>query len=347
MNAANSVGAVAGTPGTVPTRWVGGAPAGITREILGTGVEDGIEYIDIRYSGTPSSSSSAVITFEPSTNTPAADAQVWAGSYYIRLVGGSVTNTATTITVSPRDSGGVGTGGGTSVPVTPTSAPLRTQRATSVCTAVGATTAGMDHQVRTGYTIALPIDITLRIGLPQLEMAESGSGTQTALLTASSPIKTSTVAVNRGQDIARITDPRALTDKAWIISARSPAAGTALLGQPLFSVDDGTNTNRKQILRDVSGNLLSVTAPAALSLNWGALTTSVDFKVAMRMDDNNTAGSLNGAAVLTDNVGLLPVGLTTARIGTQATGHFWFSTIRSIETRATASDAELVALSTL
>ena len=48
-------GAVAGTPGTNPTNWdIVVSGTGITQQIVGTGTEDGITYIDVRFSGTGS-----------------------------------------------------------------------------------------------------------------------------------------------------------------------------------------------------------------------------------------------------------------------------------------------------
>jgi hypothetical protein len=74
----------------------------------------------------------------------------------------------------------------------------------------------------------------------------------------------------------------------------------------------------------------------------GAVAVDTDFTVAVRFANNNFAGSLNGGAIVTDLVGTNPVGMTTARIGDAAGGGYaWNSTIKTIETRRTASDAEL------
>jgi len=53
------------------------------------------------------------------------------------------------------------------------------------------------------------------------------------------------------------------------------------------------------------------------------------------------AVSLNGGAILTDMVGVTPLGLTTIRVGRDQSGRFWNSTIKTFETRRTATDAEL------
>ena len=63
------VGAVAGTPGTLPTNWstfITGA-TGISREVVGTGVESGINYLDLRFFGT--STGGGVFAVQADTNT--------------------------------------------------------------------------------------------------------------------------------------------------------------------------------------------------------------------------------------------------------------------------------------
>jgi hypothetical protein len=65
-----------------------------------------------------------------------------------------------------------------------------------------------------------------------------------------------------------------------------------------------------------------------------------DFTLACRFADNNFAASVNGGAIVTDVSGTNPTGLTTARIGNLNT-NAWSSTIKTIETRRTASNTEL------
>ena len=50
-------GAVAGTPGTLPTNWLVVAGGGVTTEVVGSGTEDGWPYLEFRISGTPPTSS--------------------------------------------------------------------------------------------------------------------------------------------------------------------------------------------------------------------------------------------------------------------------------------------------
>jgi hypothetical protein len=336
-----AVGTVAGTPGTNPTNWILATTANnITRTIVGSGVEDGIEYLEVQYTGTPSTSSSMSFFFDATTQVAAVTGQVWSGSCYIRLVSGSWANTsAVTIQLAERNSGGSGLGF-TTAPMLATNAPLRTQRFTATRTFDQATTAAATVSLSIGYTIALPIDFTLRIGLPQLEQSEGQT----------SSIKTSTVAVTRQNDFALITDARVLTDQCYVVRGRAaPYLAGAGNAQVMMQVDNGGSTQRQAMSRDSTGSAVPTVVPGVVNINAGAIANGADFASAMRFAQDNYAQSLNGGVVATDTVGTAPIGLAVARIGRPSgTGStfVWNSTIKSIETRATATDAELQALST-
>ena len=83
-------GAVAGTPGTLPTNWqTFTSLTGLTREIVGTGTENGITYIDIKLSGTPSAAGAFNVFQEAVTETAATSGQTWAFTQYSKLAAGS------------------------------------------------------------------------------------------------------------------------------------------------------------------------------------------------------------------------------------------------------------------
>ena len=81
------------------------------------------------------------------------------------------------------------------------------------------------------------------------------------------------------------------------------------------------------------------------NMSLGAVAVDTDFTISVRWADNNFATSLNGGAIVTDVSGTNPVGLTTARVGVDSASAYWMSTIKTIETRRTATDAELPLLS--
>lgn len=157
-------------------------------------------------------------------------------------------------------------------------------------------------------------------------------------------IKTTSAAVTRAADVALITNANALADQCWIIRGRTPRRITGGDISVIFQVDDGTDANRRIAYYSAAGNLIVAAADGDVtqsSLDLGAVANDTDFTIAARFADNNFAASLNGGAIVTDTSGTNPLGLTTARIGRDVAGYYWNSTIRTIETRRTASDTEL------
>lgn len=75
------LGAVAGTPGTLPTNWgLQSTVSGITKQIVGFGASDptfGLPYIDLRFSGTAGANGQYGISLDTATNIPATQGQSW------------------------------------------------------------------------------------------------------------------------------------------------------------------------------------------------------------------------------------------------------------------------------
>jgi hypothetical protein len=155
-----------------------------------------------------------------------------------------------------------------------------------------------------------------------------------------SPILTTTAGATRAADEVRIANPAALIDQCWIVKARTPRKLIGVAENVAFQVDDGTGANARVLYA-----ITTVGGVINCFISLGAVAGDTDFTVAVRWADNNFAASLNGGAVVTDTSGLNPLGLTTARVGSGAGTNYWNSTIRRIETRRTASNAELQALS--
>lgn len=152
------------------------------------------------------------------------------------------------------------------------------------------------------------------------------------------------VTVTRAGDVAMITNANVLADQCWIVKARTPRKISGGAANTVLHVDDGSNNNCRFLYYDTDGTIRAsarVGGASQFNLNLGAVAPDTDFAVAVRWADNNFAASLNGGATVTALTGSNPLGLTTARIGRSINGSYWNSTIRTIETRRTASDAEL------
>jgi hypothetical protein len=175
------VGAVVGSPGTRPTNWTGGWTAssfGLQFSVVGVGVESGISYVDINIAGTSNAVTGIRNFFELTTVIPAAIGQAWNSSFYIRLIDGAQGNLGLTVLQTEYDSGGTALVNATSGAVTPTGAALNTQRPSLAYTTVNASTAFITSGLRVAGDGVSTYNVTLRIGMPQLEM----SATATAVI---------------------------------------------------------------------------------------------------------------------------------------------------------------------
>ena len=163
------VGAVAGTPGTMPTNWVTQFPNdGLTQTIVGTGAESGIPYIDIQIAGTASATSGKTIYFENTNSAPATSGQGVTASLYVRVSAGSATGLSLQQQVQEWAAGSTFVGQ-TGATVSPTTSPLAGQRWTCLRT-MGSTAVGANSALFIQYSSGAVINCTLRIGGPQVEV---------------------------------------------------------------------------------------------------------------------------------------------------------------------------------
>ncbi len=321
-------GASAGTPGTAPTNWAISAAAGnlTTVSIIGTGTENGISYIDVRM--VASGAVNGLVQFETTTQIAAVIGQTWTHSNYVKLVGGSLTNVQPRTILSEYNGTGTFLAGSTNN-FTPTSAGLATQPTTLSRTFNQATTAFTASGIQ--YIFSGAGDITLRIGLPQLELGAF----------ATSVIQTSTVAVTRAADIASMTGTNF---SSWYNQTQGTFVVNYALVQPanggnqfVVRASDNSYNNAVAIntsstgfpeLVTVFGGIFDGIASAA-----SALTANVFTKAAGAYIANNLGISKDGAAVVTDASATIPSALTRLDIGSDHAGanHFGSGWIQSIE----------------
>lgn len=88
------IGAVAGTPGTLPTNWAIATASGLSTTVFSPFVANGIEYIDLRIFGT-SSGLLYQINDELGGIIAAVVGQTWTESQFLAIVGGSIANITT------------------------------------------------------------------------------------------------------------------------------------------------------------------------------------------------------------------------------------------------------------
>jgi hypothetical protein len=307
------VGAVAGTPGTLPTNWTGSTTSqGVSREIIGTGTENGINYIDIKISGTTTGTLFfAVARLEGFTVVAAANGQTWTHSAYVKLVGGTLANATILFGMAGNDSGGVPVAFPSNSTLTPTNASLISQRVVNTGTFANASVAFVQPYIQINATTGVAIDITLRIGLPQLEQGA----------TVSSVIPTTTAAVTRSADVASITGS---AFSSWYRQDEGTMFAD-IVGFPIASgafpriveLSDGTSNNFIR-LQQYSSNLVRTSINTGnvgqMGQDGGTIAQGVRGKVALAVATDNCAFVVNAGTPSTDSSVTVPVVITQANI---------------------------------
>ena len=206
----------ASAPSTPPNFWFIDS-RGTTLAVVGTGTDAGRNYIDVRWSGMPNLTADIRLGFEQATSLLALSGQTWSASAYVAVVGGSLTNIgAVRLVVQERNSGGslVSTKSGSDFKASLSSTLYRASFVTTLTG--GGTVANAIPEYNFGVTNGEAIDVTFRIGLPQMEQ---GSG-------ASSPIKTSSAAVARAADVLSL----AMIDGTYNIDITRRSGVTNVVG---------------------------------------------------------------------------------------------------------------------
>ena len=293
------VGAVA--PSTFPTNWQSVIVAGLTNTVVGTGVENGITYLDVRVSGTP-----AVSTFYnlvPDILVAGASGQTWAGSFWAKLVAGSLTNTAANIELRESDAAqGFLTNSIASVPISST-----LTRYSLVRTLTNASTAFASIRFVWQVTNGLPVDFTFRIGLPQLELGAF----------ATSVIPTTTAAATRTADLATMVGANFSNwyrqDEGTLFS-EILCGVSAVTNTGILSVYQASSPTNNRISTRISNTILTSdgTAVAFFFLS-ASPNTIARWATAYRIND--FAQCSNGGSPVTDTSGAVPTSINEMEIG--------------------------------
>jgi len=297
-------GAVAGSPGTLPTYW-GGIGAGLgtlAQTIVGTGTQNGIEYIDIRYFGTASTTSFGV-QLESSTQIVAAPAQVWSSSLWFAIIGGSTAGINSIVqTIVERNISGAYLTQINGVDLRSSGSTIT--RSSVVGTLGNALTARVVSAVLFSFTIGGTVDITFRIGLPQMEL---GSG-------ATSVIKTTATALTRAGEVAQMTGAN-FTD--WF----NAAAGTFVANYDtvdlvsatvVVGASGSTADNRILLIHNPGAIRRAFVATANVTIFnviggvLGSATTGVLGKFAIAYAQANFGACANGGTVAEQLSGNIP-----------------------------------------
>lgn len=240
-------GAIAGTPGTLPTSvgTSGTVPAGITREVA-VGTEDGIPWWSVRYYGTAATESAFRLRLAQVT---ASAGDVARAAVQVSRPAGSLAGISG-LSVQLRD---VESSTGPSLTINPTSAPLRTQLFRPGGLAQDIVTAGeVRLDLAWTWLAGIASDITLRVGAPLLQLNTP----------IGSPIYTEGGARERARTQFGFDPSRFLL---YASPRLGVAAGDVLLHlhnpavqQVLWQAHDGTDANRIVVLHTAAREVVAI-----------------------------------------------------------------------------------------
>ena len=335
----SNTNAVTGTPGTLPTNWTE-TLAGLTRSVIALGAENGVQYIDIRLSGT-ANATEAIINFESPTQTVASNGQVWTNSCFLKSISAPVPYTGLRLSTVERTSGGVFVASGNSPDLTLTSTLNRFSFTRTL--SGGGTVARVQSRISFGLVSGTAYNFTVRIGYPQMETGSvatsvipttAGTGSRSADVISVSGAVSGSIGQTEGTIYAEVDIRNSVT--------------AAVLGLDNNSTTDFIivfRNSSRQItvtIRRANGSLESIITSSALAVGV--------HKIALGYTNGNYALYINGslAGTSTNSVSF-PTSLTACRIGANAfssgTGDPFNDRIRAVALYTTRlTNAELASL---
>jgi hypothetical protein len=336
------VGAVAGSPGTLPTNW-GEIVRGLTRSVVGVGVVNGINYIDLRFNGTATGGQDIGLD---GLTAPivAALGQSWSLSSFVSLQSGTIPS-AVLRQIERTAAGAFLTEGTQTISVTST-----LQRFTYTRTTTNASVERITPFITINTVNGATYDFTIRIAAPQMELGA----------TASTFIPTTTAAVTRLADVA---------SKTGVSSLIGQTEGTLFLdfnyypglneGRLISVTESATPVNNRLIINvNSSNNRISVISRQNNTITNGSIGESPatqisagSNKIALAYKSGSSVLYINGTQVamntdsFTFTVALNRLFLMTSEITFTANGLGYENQAALFPTRLT--NARLQELTTL
>jgi hypothetical protein len=323
--AGGATAGVIGSGGALPTNWTSVGAGTLAVEVIGTGTVSGFSYVDIKLSGT-TSTTSTTIGPESQIQVVASSGQTWTTSAYVSLIAGSTSNISEfRLTIRDNDINGSSLGFSNTT-FTPTATLTRLSHTRTLSNA---------STERTGTNIGLTfnsgatIDITLRIAAPQLE--------QGAFPT--SYIPTTSAAATRSSDSAVVTPISSFYNQAeGTLFAELQAQTLTQSGgfaRRVVTLDNNTTDDEVNISQSGTADQLSFivrqSAAASAVIVGGSSITSIT-KAIGAYATNNAQASYNGTLGTADTSVTVPTTLTHLKLGrsTSSTARLFQGHIRKV-----------------
>jgi hypothetical protein len=324
-----------GAGGALPTGWTHAAPAGVTLAVVALGSENGLPFLQLRWSGTNTSGApgAPTIWLRPLTGAAAAPGQIWTCTAIRTKV---AYDRVPDLLVAEHDAAGALLSQGS----VSFGAEDGAVRKTVTRTLASAATANVVAAISASYGDGEAQTIEFRLAAPQLYrlpgvpapaiLGGNGAG-----------------ALTSAQEL--VSRPLALVAPfSFRIQGRiapfDPGVGQQIV---TWSADAD---NWLRVIRRTATNVVDVEvwtmATWAANLSLGAVAHDTAFAVAARIDRNDYAASMNGGAIVKDLSGDPPGPLSTLTLGAHPDGSkpWWGRLERLTVWRRGLADAELAAL---
>ena len=240
--AGGSTNGVIGSGGALPTNWGTAGLNGIAVEIIGTGTEKGVEYVDIKFSGTATSTGQFSLRFDSISQITAAQNEFWSSSVFMKYTDQTDNPESVSLGIQQFDS-------------TPTFLAVDSQTITLTNTLTrykyenveidNASTASIINTVFFGITNTETYNFTVRFGLPQLEEGAH----------ASSVIKTSGTSATRNKDdISNTSASTYIGQTAGTVYVEA-TIDNIIANANIITVSDGTDDNIVRITFNANADM--------------------------------------------------------------------------------------------
>jgi len=320
----------------LPTNWLT-TLNGLSRQIIAIGTESGIDYIDIKLSGT-ANNTVATIAPESSTQIVAASGQTWTNSVYIKIISQPSPPSSYSLAFREGTSGGSFVNSGSSA-ITPTTT---LQRLSATRTLTGATTERVQPQINFALVSGSTYDFTVRIGWPQMEQSS----------VATSPIPTTTGAGSRAADTiiasgALVSGLIGQTEGTIYIEFNMQTLGVEGYAIRLVAASFDNSVH----IRRSTANLVTLELRSAASGVFSQTFSATGFvKAAIAYKSGDIAAFVNGTQAGSTSTSAFTFGasFTSVNLGTFGTAAFLNDRIRAAALYTTRlSNAQLAELTRL